>query len=328
AAAAALLSLMDFSTIRIVLRTIGYGSLALLAIAGFLATWRLRIVAISVAVVGAAFWGLQDFAHSLGNGPADTVLILGLAYLLFRFGHSQSAKGFATHCAAFGAVVTYMEFFMGQLPTAAALLLPIGYMIHGEVGSGSEQRKDWHFASSGVLAFVLGAAMTIAVKQVLAYALFGAPALASFFANLDTYTQNLATIGIQGSDNHLKSAIYAMGGMIWKWGKVLTYGSDLGARLLFLCSALAWLGAAILAWRARSAPRPGAFQVCAAGAAIVAAWIAVLPSHSLGHGWFMIRMMVAPIALGWAALIIEMRRLRLQATQHADLATLKSAAVS
>jgi hypothetical protein len=59
-----------------------------------------------------------------------------------------------------------------------------------------------------------------------------------------------------------------------------------------------------MAWRSNSIALRSEFLVCVLGASIVVAWIAVFPFHTLGHGWFMIRMMLAPIALGWAALII------------------------
>ena len=309
AAAAALLSLMDFATIRVVLTTLAYGSLALLAVAGWFARGRRRTLAITMAVIGGTFWALQDFAHSLGNGPADTVLILGFAFLVLRFGRRNTHEGFATFCAAFGAIVAYMEFFTGQLPIAAAFLLPFGFVLAADSGAQPAPAQPWHLGLAGVLAFGLGAGVTIALKQLLAYLVFGAPALVSFAANLQTYTQNLEYIGVQGSDNHLVSAVYALGGMIWKWGKVLSYGSDLASRFLFLGSALAWSGAAILAWRLRSVAQSGTFLACAAGAAIVVAWVAVFPAHSFGHGWFMVRMMLAPIALGWAALLIETGRL-------------------
>lgn len=308
ATAAALLAVVDFATLRPVLRAIAYGSLVLLAMVGWFATHRLRVIAVTTAATGAAFWGQQDFSHSLGNGPADALLILGFASLLLRYRKGDSQEGYVTWCAAFGALVAYMEFFMGQLPTAAALLLPVGYVLADEADSDAGARQRWQLAISGVFGFVLGAALTIATKQVLAYVLFGAPAVTAFVANLGVYTQNLEHIGIQGSDDHLKSAVYALGGTVWKWGKVLTYGSDWAARTLFLATALAWIAAALLACRSRSALRPGAFLPCAAGAAVVVAWIAMFPSHTLGHGWFMVRIMLAPIALGWAALIIEAGR--------------------
>jgi hypothetical protein len=310
AAAAALLSLMTFGTVRIVLNTVAYGSLALLAVAGWLAMGMLRTLAIATAVTGAAFWALQDFAHSLGNGPADTVLILGFALLLFRFRRRGPHEGFVICCATFGAIVAYMEFFTGQLPIAAAFLLPFGYFLGTESGPQTAPSRPWHLGLAGVLAFGFGAGVTVAVKQLLACLVFGAPALASFAANLHTYTQNLEQIGIRASDNHLLSALYALGGMIWKWGKVLTYGSDLAARLLLLSNALAWMGALFLAWRSRALARPGAFLPCIAGASIIVAWVAVFPTHSFGHGWFMVRMMLAPIALGWVALVVEVGRRR------------------
>jgi hypothetical protein len=308
AAAAALLSLTDFATIRVVLKTLAYGSIALLAVAGWFAKGRRRTLAITMAVIGGTFWALQNFAHSLGSGPADTVMILGFAFLVLRFGRRNTHEGLATFCTAFGAIVAYMEFFTGQLPIAAAFLLPFGFFLAADARAQPAPPQPWYLGLTSVLAFGLGAGVTIALKQLLAYLVFGTPALVSFATNLQTYTQNLEHIGIQGSDNHLVSAVYALGGMIWKWGKVLSYGSDLASRFLFLGSALAWSGAAILAWRLRSADQAGAFLACAAGAAIVVTWVAVFPAHSFGHGWFMVRMMFAPIALGWAALLIETGR--------------------
>lgn len=319
AAAAALLSLTSVETMRVVLNAAAYGSLLLLAFAGWFAEKRLRILGIATAITGAGFWALQDFAHSLGNGPADTVLILGFAFLLFRFGKSTSHAGYVTCCAAFGALVAYMEFFTGQLPIAAALLLPIGCFLSAESDIRMQSPwQHWRLGFAGVGAFGLGAVVTVIVKQLLAYLVFGAPALDSFASNLHVYTQNLDQIGIHASDNHFLSAAYALGGMIWKWGKVLTYGSDLGARILFLGTALAWTGAMILAWRRRSMLQSAGFLPCVAGAAIVVMWVAVFPTHSFGHGWFMIRMMLAPIALGWAALAIEARYSGRQRTTSAE----------
>jgi len=305
AAAAALLSLTTVDTMRPVLNAVAYGSLILLAVAGWFAKRRLRVLTIATAVTGVAFWALQDFAHSLGNGPADSMLMLGFVFLVLRFGISGSRAGYMTCCAIFGAVVAYMEFFTGQLPIAAALLLPFGYFLSAESDTRMAPSHPWHLGLASVLAFGLGAAVTVLVKQLLAYLVFGEPALDSFAANLHAYTQNLDQIGISSSDNHLRSAAYALGGMIWKWGKILTYGSDLGARLLFLATVLAWTGAMFLAWRRRFTVRSAGFLPCVAGAAIVVSWVAVFPTHSFGHGWFMVRMMVAPIALGWAALAVE-----------------------
>lgn len=304
ATAAALLSAMDFASLRFALPLMAYGSIGALALAGLFATGRLRIVGVSIAISGAAFWALQYFAYSLGHGPADTLFVLGFVLLFLRYGNGRVVNGYACSCAAFGAVVTYMEFFTGQLPTAAALLLPIGYFLGSQSDPAPALRRKWERALSGLLAFILAAALTIVIKQLLVYFYFGADELTAFTDNLYTYTQNLDQMGFQEQDNHLKSAIYAAGGMIWKWGKVLTYGNNAAAVALFSATALAWLGAAFMAWRSNSIALRSEFLVCVLGASIVVAWIAVFPFHTLGHGWFMIRMMLAPIALGWAALII------------------------
>jgi hypothetical protein len=316
AAAAALLFLTTVESLRGLLYGAAYGSLLLLAAAGYRARGNLKILTIAMPATGIAFWAHQDFAHSLGNGPADTVLILGFVLLLLRFGRRDTQTGFATYCAAFGAIVAYMEFFTGLLPVAAALLLPFGYFLSASTAAHVAPTQSWRQGVAGLLAFGTGAAVTVIAKLLLVYLVFGTTALASFAANLHVYTQNLDQIGIDAADNHFLSFVYALGGMIWKWGKVLAYGSDIGARVLFASTALAWIGAMALAWRSRSMASPQGFLPCVAGAAIVVAWIAVFPTHSFGHGWFMIRMMIAPIALGWAALVIEAGRRRITLAEN------------
>lgn len=304
ATAAAFLSTMDFASLRIALPLIAYSSIVALMLAGLFATGRLRIVGLSLAISGASFWALQYFSHSLGHGPADTLFVLGFAVLFLIYGNGRRVSGYVASCAAFGAVITYMEFFTGQLPTAAALLLPFGYFLGTQSDPAPALRDKWERALSGLLAFTLAAALTVAIKQLLAYLYFGTDTLTAFADNLYTYTQNLDQMGFQDQDNRLKSIIYAAGGMIWKWGKVLTYGNNAASAALFFATALAWLGGAFMAWRSKSLALRSEFLVCALGAGIVVAWIALFPYHTLGHGWFMVRMMLAPIALGWAVLII------------------------
>jgi hypothetical protein len=304
ATAAALLSTMDFTGLRFMLPLMAYGSIGALALAGLFAAGRLRIVGLSLAISGASFWALQYFAHSLGHGPADTIFVLGFALLFLRFGSGHRVNGYAGSCAAFGAVITYMEFFTGQLPTAAALLLPFGYFLGAQSDPKPTVRQKWERALSGLLAFTLAAALTVAIKQLLAYLYFGTDALTAFTDNLYIYTQNLDQIGFVDQDNRLKSIIFATGGVVWKWGKVLTYGSDAAAAALFFATSLAWLGGAFMAWRSKSMAVRSELLVCAMGAGVIIAWITLFPYHTLGHGWFMIRMFLAPIALGWAVLII------------------------
>jgi hypothetical protein len=307
ATAAAFLSVMDFASLRIALLLLAYGSILALALAGLFSIGRLKVVGLSIAISGGFFWALQYFAHSLGFGPADSLLVLGFALLFLIYGNGQAVNGYAISCAAFGAVITYMEFFTGQLPTAAALLLPFGYFMGTRSDPVPSLRDRWQRALSGLLAFALAAALTVAIKQSLAYVFFGTDALTAFTDNLYTYTQNLDRMGFEDQDSRWKSILFAAGGMIWKWGKVLTYGSNAAAAALFITTVLAWLGGAFMTLRSKSVALRSEFLVCAMGAGIIIAWIAVFPYHSLGHGWFMIRMMLAPIALGWAVLIIGWR---------------------
>ena len=85
---------------------------------------------------------------------------------------------------------------------------------------------------------------------------------------------------------------------------MLTGGSWFAACLLIGTSGLAWITAAILAWRRATLRARSDIAAFAVGAAIVVVcWVQVLPQHTAFHGAFMVRILIVPIALSWAALI-------------------------
>ena len=85
-------------------------------------------------------------------------------------------------------------------------------------------------------------------------------------------------------------------------GYVLTYGSHTGAVALYAASALAWLVAGWLAVSRQTQWAVSDFLGFAAGGAIVLAWALAFQTHSTIHKWWMVRMLLVPLAFGWGGL--------------------------
>jgi hypothetical protein len=303
---AVLLYVLDLGTIRQLFSVLVYLSLAALAMSVLSSTGPLRLLGLSVVVFSALFWSLPYFSQSPSHGPGDAAVLAGLASLFFLSRRGIGTRTFIWLCTGFGAVLVFLEFFTGLLPTAGAILLPLGYFAAGRGGHAAASiRERWFFAISGLVGFGVGAFLTILIKQGLAFMAFGPEIIDAFVGNLNYYRQG-------GPGQHLGNALlsgaYVAAAMIGKSGKLLTYWNTPAALILFSVSALAWIAAGVLAIRNRSKEAWSALAVTAAGALVVYAWILLVPTHSYGHP-FMVRMMVAPLALGWFALALQARRL-------------------
>jgi hypothetical protein len=291
----------DFARVRQIFRGAAYLSLVGLAIVALWSAPHLRVLGLGIALFGALFWGLPYFAQSPSHGPGDTAVIIGFMLLLILARRGLAIGVYMAACGSFAAILVYLEFLTGLLPTAAAFLLPLGFYAaaHSE-SSRDDTGHRWHFAVAGILAFALGMVLTVAIKQMLAIAVFGWQAVEAFTNNLDYYVQKPAT----GLQNRLLVSVYTTLAIVYRWGTMLTYGNVAGAVIMFSGSVLAWIGAAIFALRARSSFFSSPFTVCAAGASLVFLWILILPTHTFNHS-YMVRIMIAPLALGWVALWLQ-----------------------
>jgi len=308
AVTAALLVGLDFETVRHVLRAAAYLSLLVLFVVALRSGPQLRAMGLIMALFGAAFWGLPYFAQSPSHGPGDTAVVLGFVVLLALARRGLSISSYQALCASFGATLVFMEFLTGLLPTAAAMLLPLGYLAarSAEPPAGGVAAQ-WRFALAGLFAFGLGVVLTALLKQLFAVAAFGPEVVEAFTNNLNFYVQDLD----RGPDNRLLMGFYTAISVILKWGTILAYGSGTGARMLFGSAMVAWGAAFLIALRLWSKRSAHLFAVCAAGAAIILIWILIIPTHTFHHP-YMVRMMIAPIALGWIALALQIQEVARQ----------------
>jgi hypothetical protein len=159
------------------------------------------------------------------------------------------------------------------------------------------------------MAFVLGALLTVGIKLILAAGIVGPEELKTFLVYLRRYINpspgaSLSHFRQTWSSPHDSivwsslRAIYVVVGE----GYVLTYGSRSAAVLLYVAGALAWLSAAYLAFRRATRSASSDLLAMAAGVAIVVAWTLSFQTHTTIHKFWMVRMMLVPLSMGWGAL--------------------------
>jgi hypothetical protein len=308
--AAALLSVLDVGSARKALTIVLYGALLLLGVAAGARHRGLATVAAIIAVTGALFWAVPYFGPCFSHAPGDIVLILGLACLLRWRERLSRLATLVPFCAAYGAGVVYLEFLTGQLPTAAGLLFPTAYLIaRARPGPDDQPRAAWRFALAALMAFVLGVVLTVVIKQILAVAIVGPEALSSFLEYLGRYVNpspsaSLRHFGETWSSPHgslVWSSLKAIGAVLGE-GYVLTYGSRPAAVVLYAAGALAWLAAGYLAVRRPARWATSDLLAMAAGAGIVVAWTLSFQTHTTLHKFWMVRMLLVPLSMGWGAL--------------------------
>jgi hypothetical protein len=307
--AAGLLSIFDVGHARKALKIALYGALIMVGVAAGTRHRGLSAVAASIALTGTLFWAVPYFGPCFSHAPGDILVMLGLAAMFVWRDRLSRLATLVPFCAVYGAGVVYLEFLTGQLPTAAGLLFPTAYLIaRARPEPHDRPREAWRFAFAALVAFGVGAVLTVVIKQILAVTLLGPEALASFLEYLQRYVNPSPSASLQhfgetwSSSNHnlvwssLK-AIYVVLGE----GYVLTYGSKPAALLLYGAGVLAWLTAGYLAFRRAGHWAWSDLLAMAAGAGIVAAWALLFQTHTTLHKFWMVRMLIVPLSMGWGA---------------------------
>jgi hypothetical protein len=293
--AAVLLHHLSLAHVRQALKMAVYGALAVLLAAG--AGHRgLFAVAAAIAVTGASVWAIPYFGQSLHDGPGDVLVVLGIGFFLFWRKRLSSLATFVPFCAAFGAVLAYVEMFTGVTAIGAGLLFPVSYLVAVSAEDhGASTRQGWVFATVGLAALALGSALTVAVKLVLSVMSLGKEAGAVFLGHLTYYmSPSLASSG--------RPSILAPFAALLRQGQVLTYGSELGVHLLYAGVTLAWLTAGCLALGRRSVRGLSDFLAFAVGASALPLWVLLFPTHTVIHSWLNVRLLILSVSLGLAAL--------------------------
>jgi hypothetical protein len=292
---ALLLSLMELSTVRVVLRVLVYVAVLLLPLSS-LRNRRFLLLTGPVAAAGIFFWGLPYFGQGMSHAPGDSVVMLGITYLIIWHRKLVNPGSLVPYCALFGAVIVYLEMLTGLLPTAAGLLFPTVYVVsrlnyHADLDIGD----NFGLAIIALLAFAFGAVFTVGARVIVAAALVNPNGLDAFAGNLEFYTQDVDSIGF------VPGFLVPLGRLLRK-GVVLTYGSTWGLAAIYASVTLSWLGAILLAMRQGSHLAWADLISFMIGGASIPIWTFILPRHTFNHADFMVRILIVPMSLGWAAI--------------------------
>jgi len=285
---------MELAHLRLLLLLAVYAAIALLVVAALRSTEHTRRTGLAIAITAAVFWAAPFFAPGITHGPGDVVLLVALAILVFRPRIATDLGVLLPYSAGFGAVVVFLEMLTGQLPIAAAWLAALVLAIARDEPRPSAPDGRVR-AVTAIAGFAIGGVITVAVKQLLAVR-FAEPQAGEVFAStLGGYVHMPAPRnGIPGvflPYIELAHHMYVLTAWRYLAGQVLT---------VLLALALLWAGAR--GWRQRRTAEGRDVLFLIGLSLLVVVWVLILPSHTLMHASFMVRMMVVPISMALAAL--------------------------
>ena len=293
--AAIALQFLDLVQLRRLLLLAVCTAIAVLAAVAVRAGPHTRRTGLAIAGVAALLWGVPYFAPGLTHGPGDSLLLLALAALVIRPAIATDMSTLLPYSAGFGASVVFFEALTGQLPIAAAWLAAL------VLASARDESRasviDARLSSVAVVgAFAVGGLITVAIKQVLAALFADRSAGAVFVTKLAGYA------GVPEARNGVPGLLLPYSELV-RHMFVLTAWHRTAGKALAVVVAVGWLVGAARGWRHRHDVYGRDVIFLSAVALLPAVWVLVLPTHTLMHASFMVRMMVVPISLTTVALL-------------------------
>jgi hypothetical protein len=248
-----------------------------------------RWVGLAIALAAALLWAVPYFDPGFTFGFGDAAVLLGLAVVAARPHLALNVATLVPYAAGFGAVVVFFEMLTGQLPVAAAWLVAV--IVAARRDHASSAMPDVRvLAIAAVVAFGAGALATVTIKQVLAYVLMDPGAGTAFFSHLTLYASVPEASG--GRPGILRPFIRLL-----QTSYVLTYGSRSGGYAAVGLIVLASMIAAARSCRGWRLQGEEERVVLLAASLAPVVWVLVLPQHTVIHAHFMVRILVASIAL-------------------------------
>lgn len=235
--ASAILRFTGVAGMRVCLRAGVYLSLLILLIISMRAGRIFAPLGGAIALVGATVWALPYYGQNISYAPGDAAVILGITAIIARRRQLSSLSRFGAICTAYGAVIVYLDFLTGQIPTGAGFLFATGYAL----GSWQADERDdaalrgWRFAIVGLVALIVGAVVSVLFKQALVLWLSGPEGGRHFVNNLEFYT---------GVDTNGESGLSLYGhafAILAHHSYVLTHNRIWAGKLLIVGSCIIWM---------------------------------------------------------------------------------------
>ncbi len=296
---------MGIRTLRRVLEVGVWLSLVAFLMLTIRAGGTTRRVGLAIVASAALLWAIPYFDQGFTFGFGDAALMFGLAILVARPHLAGRADTIGAFAARFGAVIAFFDMLTGQLPVAAVWLVAVVVAIRRDQTPSAA--TDIRGVSFALAAFGIGAAVTVVIKQVLAFFLSDPLAGNAFVSHLVMYAGVPEASG--GRPGILLPFLRFAGAAY-----VLTYGSKKAGYVVVAVVALLWmLGAAMAVRDRRTIANMDRIVLLVASLAPVV-WVLLLPQHTFIHARFMVRILVAaiatvPLAVSWPVAASKRERL-------------------
>ena len=292
-----LLPVMSVNMIRLL-----YSSLLSLTVtAGFayslimLATGVRHATYLVWAVVFVAFsrwFGLESFGQSLSHGPSDLIIVAYLLFLCIASRRGLGAPALLMSSAVFGSLTMIFEFLTGGLPLGAALMIGL---IPLALRQDAARLRMAGVTLQCLLAFATAAVACIVLKILIALATFGFGVLPDFFDALgkrmsigDTSTMSNGGLMVFGSK--------IIGGLSGLAGNMRLLA---GLTIALAVVAGIWGFTTIRMCSLSDRLREQSLFLLASNV-VIPVWLVAFWQHTIQHAWFMDRILVWPIASGFA----------------------------
>lgn len=282
-ATAALLPALSVEGIRTLLKGGSYALLAaVLAVAVARRNWPLAGIATALAL----FYGVEYFGMSPSHAFADWVVYGLLLYAGFRNLMDLTPVRFTAVVVAYASLCIWFEFLTGAVPMGLAVLT-------GVLGLHAAARDDWVHGTHRLLLggglFLATVGSALLLKQAIAAQVFGSYVWDMFNSRVAAHT---------GTEKDTPAMVWAT--LTTQMGHIGL--GDAGVGHAAILAGLGVLGLSYM-WIMLATRRPtlrlGATAVLLS-AGVVAGWYLALPSHSIRHAIFMVRLCAWPIAAGLA----------------------------
>ena len=298
----AFLSYSSLGSARIWLQSLLYFTIILVGVSSLRAGKGARILPLCIAFTALVLWSVPYFGQLFSHAIGDAFLMIGLAGFFIKADHMTINRWLIPYSASYGAVVTYFEMFTGQLPTAAGFLFVAAYLIAITRGGTDDRVEGWAAGVFSVLAFGVGAALTIVAKQTLTLLLTDEPVLRNFTESFENYSALAADSGSNLPWGRLTGFV-----TLFEYSPELTWWNESLAVWVGLGVVSIWVGAVALTWTVNEGrqQRISALAAFAVGSSSVLVWSLIFPVHTTMHALFMTRMLIVPVALGLAAFLYQ-----------------------
>ena len=306
---APVLSVMEFSSARMLYRIVSYGSVVILAVGAFRNSRATAIVLLPLWLILLFGFGLPVYGENVLHAPGYFAGFILLAIMLWARDWFALWQRRLFLFALLGGITTYFDGLTGSIPANIFLAVLLNHLFYVRRLAGTLTSRRYLLRAGMEVAAVLA-------SFGLAYLLFALTriGLRSFvyageFSNL---LHGIAHRTGAVAEGHGAITILDLPQKLWVERLILT-GSDESATALMVCAAIGWMvaiGTVPVLWARRQFRSLTDLLVVASCAFLIVGWYGLFLNHTYIHAWFMVRLFALIAATGFVAAAFALMQVR------------------